>query len=290
MAKTVEEGFLQFHGMLTPTYEASQAAKSHRSSIKKCLEDAFEVTRFVRTGSFGNGTSIRGYSDVDYFACIPTEKLKRNSDVTLQEVLGVLRDRFPKKDIVISAPAIKVRLGTNSSESMEVVPADLIEEDREDNPIYEIPDRNGGWMRSSPDAHNKYVYEVNKMLDGRVKPLVSLLKAWKYYQKVPINSFYLEMRVAKYAYRQDFIDYSCDMSHIFQSLWDIKLDVLKDPKSIAGSILPCSSQEQKIDALSKLEIAFTQAQKARNAEEAGKIQEAFYWWNLVFAMKFPSYN
>ena len=113
-------------------------------------------------------------------------------------------------------------------------------------------------MRSSPDAHNKYVVEINKKFGGKVKPLVRLVKAWKYYCGVPICSFYLEMRVAKYASQQDYIDYSCDVRNILKWLWDGQLAALQDPKGISGYILPCSSEAQKSDALSKLETAFKQ--------------------------------
>lgn len=79
MGKTVDQGFREFHGMLTPTREQSQSTKRHRTSIETCLINSFEMTRFVPTGSFGNGTSIRGYSDIDYFACLPTKNHNENS-------------------------------------------------------------------------------------------------------------------------------------------------------------------------------------------------------------------
>ncbi len=290
MVKTVDEGFRVFHGTLTPTRGESQAAKNHRASIETCLKNNFEITQFFRTGSFGNGTSIRAYSDVDYFACIPTKNLKQNSVTTLQEVRDALIDRFPNTDISVSTPAVRVRFGTDASESTEIVPADFIDRDKDDNNIYEIANGGGGWMRSSPDAHNNYVDEVDKKLGGKVKPLVRLLKAWKYYRGVPIRSFYLEMRVAKYAYRQDYIDYAWDVRNILKLLWDNQLAALTDPKGISGSISPCLSEAQKSDALSKLETAFKRAEKAHEAEKAGKISDAFDWWDLVFAREFPSYN
>jgi len=289
VAKTVDEGFREFHGTLTPTRGESQAAKSHRASIEACLKSNFEMNRFFRTGSFGNGTSIQGYSDVDYFACIPAENLKQNSFTTLQEVRKALIDHFQGTDVSISTPAVKVCFGTDASESTEIVPADFVKRDKDGNHIYKIPDSGGGWMRSSPDAHNNYVDQVDQELGGKVKPLVRLLKAWKYYRGVPIRSFYLEMRVAKYASRQDFIDYSWDLRNVFKSLWDNQLAALKDPKGISGHISPCSSDAQRSDALSKLKTALGRAEKARQAEKAGKISDAFYWWNLLFSGAFPSY-
>jgi hypothetical protein len=290
LGKTVDEGFRAFHGTLTPTREQSQAAKRHGASIRTCLIHSFGVTRFVRTGSFGNGTSIRGYSDVDYFACIPTKNLYENSITTLQEVREVLLGRFQSANITMRPPAVRVRFGADAFDSIEIVPAEFMQGDKGGNFIYEIADGAGGWLRSSPDAHNTYVDEVDRKLGGNVKPLVSVLKAWKYYHGAHIRSFYLEMYVAYYASQKKSIVYSRDVRNILNLLRENQLAALQDPKGIIGYISPCSTEAQKSHALSKLDFASTRAEEARAVEKAGKISDAFFRWNKVFAKKFPSYD
>ncbi len=98
------------------------------------------------------------------------------------------------------------------------------------------------------------------------------------------------MRVVQYTSQKKSIAYSVDVRNILKLLWENHLAALKDPKGISGNISPCSTEAQRIDALSKLNIAFTRSEKAREAEKAGKISDAFDWWDLVFARKFPSYN
>ena len=61
MPSTVDAGFREFLRKLTPSTSESEAAKSHRASIKKCIKSNFGLFRFWRIGSFGNGTSISGY-------------------------------------------------------------------------------------------------------------------------------------------------------------------------------------------------------------------------------------
>jgi len=78
MPRTVDEGFRDFLPKLTPSETETAAAASHRNSIETRLKLDFDLKRFFRIGSFGNGTSISGYSDVDYLASIPTDKLKKN--------------------------------------------------------------------------------------------------------------------------------------------------------------------------------------------------------------------
>ena len=196
------------------------------------------MTSFFRTGSFGNGTSISGYSDVDYFAEIPSCKLKANSTITLSEVRNALAKRFPNTGVRVSCPAIVVPFGTDAKESTEVTPADYIKTTDDEYRVYDIPDCSDGWMRSSPDAHNAYVREVNGDLGGKVKPLIRFIKAWKYYRNVPIFSFYLELRVTKYAEDKSWITYSKDVEGVFSYLDSIDLANMRDPKGISGYISP----------------------------------------------------
>ncbi len=164
MATTVEAGFREFLLRLTPLGGESEAAKNHRASIESCLKSTFEILRFFRTGSFGNGTSIRSYSDVDYFASMPTENVKQDSQSTLRDVRDALAARFPATGVVVRTPAVLVPFGKDASESTEVVPADLASYNG-GKQIYDIPNRSGGWMKSSPNTHNSYVAEVNSKLD-----------------------------------------------------------------------------------------------------------------------------
>ena len=216
--RTVNQGFTDFLSTLTPTIGESTAAKNHRASIKACLESNFDLTSFFRTGSFGNGTSISGYSDVDYFAEIPTCNLQENSTTTLSQVRDALKKRFPTTNVRVSCPAVVVPFGTDAKESTEVTPGDYIKTTEDEYRVYDIPDCSNGWMRSSPDAHNAYVREVDEDLSNKVKPLIRFIKAWKYYRNVPISSFYLELRVTKYAEDKSWIIYSKDVNGVLSYL------------------------------------------------------------------------
>ena len=66
--------------------------------------------------------------------------------------------------------------------------------------VYDIPGAATGWLDTAPLEHLAYVTEVNSRqnIAGGAKKLARLIKAWKYYNDVPISSFYLEMRAAQY--------------------------------------------------------------------------------------------
>ncbi len=288
MPRTIEQGFNDFHDKIKTSVTETEAAKSHRASIEACLKNNFGLTRFTRIGSFGNGTNIRDYSDVDYLACLPRSVLTRTSTSSLEKVKVALDNRFPKTGVKVSTPAVVCPFGTYKSEDTEIVVADYI---REENgfKVYEIADSNGGWMEVSPDAHNHYVASVDKKHGGKVKPLIRFIKAWKYYNNVPISSFYLEMRVAKYADSESCIVYDIDVKKILTMLRDNELAAMQDPMGFAGYIHPCKTEAFKQDALSKLKTAATRAEKAREAEGKNDTRAAFDWWQLLYNNQFPNY-
>ncbi len=170
MPRSVDEGFNDFLSKLTPTLGESDAAKRHRASIKANLEANFDVKNFFRSGSFGNGSSISGYRDVDYFASIARSDCNQNSGTTLSRVRDVLNQRFPSTGVCVSCPAVSVPFGTDAKESTEVVPADYMHSTYESHRVYEIASCSGGWMRSSPDAHNTYVQDADQRWSNRAIP------------------------------------------------------------------------------------------------------------------------
>lgn len=144
-------------------------------------------------------------------------------------------------------------------------------------------------MKISPEAHIHYVNEVNKKLSSKVKPLIRFIKAWKYFRDVPISSFYLEMRVAKYATTESSIIYDIDVQRVFKLLWDNQLAAIQDPMEVSGYISACKTEAMRKDALSKLETALIRATNARGAKEKEDISDAFDWWRLVYNYEFPIY-
>ena len=289
MPTTVDGGFRKFHKALTPSPYESEAAKKHRASIKQCIESNFGLKRFWRIGSFGNGTSISGYSDVDYMASIPTNALKRNSSDSLSEMRNALATRFPRTSVRTSCPAVVVPFGTDAKETTEVTPGDYLHSSG-GHKVYDIPDCSGGWMHASPDAHNDYVRAIDGALSFKVKPLIRFIKAWKYYMNVPMSSFYLELRIAKYASNEEVIVYSLDVMQIFALLDEIGLAAIRDPKGISGLISPCRTDYQRSQAKSRVATALSRARNARAMERQGRTRDAYYWWNKLYDNRFPGYS
>lgn len=289
MPRTVAEAFRDFHKKLTPSSYESNASKRHRRSIKKRLKKDLDILRFFRTGSFGNGTSISGYSDVDYFSSIPRKHVTSNSYTMLRKVRKSMNNRFPNTGVSIDCPAIIVPFGQRKSEDTEITPARYIKKTSAGHKIYRIPDCNGGWMKSSPDKHNSYVRRVDRKHNRKTKKLIRFVKAWKYLRNVPISSFYLELRTTKYADNERAIIYSLDMHEMLRHLSRKKLANMRDPMGISGYVTACTSSSKLRKAKSRLSTALKRAKKARKAEVNDKPKKAIGWWRKLFGSKFPRY-
>lgn len=291
MSKTLVQGFDTFIDWLSPLTSEHEKAGKHRGSVKSSLENNFECYDFFETGSFGNGTGVRHYSDTDYFGVCPAKELWENSGYTLRKVREALETTFWQTEgIEVKTPAVQIPLGTYASETIEVTPCTfngLVDTPVGKKSSYDIANFNDGWMKASPQAHNAYVKRENDRLGGKLKPLIQLVKAWKFYNNVPITSFYLELRVTKYAEGEKSIVYDIDLKRVMKHLYDIELASIIDPMGISGYVQACTTDAKEEDALSKLTTGHTRAEKAYEQREKN-IDNCFYWWNLFFNDRFPN--
>jgi Second Messenger Oligonucleotide or Dinucleotide Synthetase domain len=293
MPLTVEDAFDHFLPTLTTSRQETQSAASHRASVEARLKADFSLTTMFRTGSFGAGTNVRGYSDVDYFAVIPTAKLKKDSSRTLTAVAESLRDRFPlTPNIRVNGPGVQLPFGDEGAERVEIIPVDDTGKTKLGFRQFDMPDELAGWKFSAPESHKAYVDDIDTKLSGKVKPLIRLAKAWKFFRNVPIRSFYLEMRIAALMATEQVILYDIDLKNVFNALWDDQLANVPDPRfpNDAFVLSACSSTSSRTDALSKLGNAATWSQQAMSEKHANRPGAATGKWNLVYADRFPKYG
>lgn len=290
MAKSVEQGFTTFLGWITPSDAERAKASSHRASIYGKLDDKFGLYRMFESGSFKHGTGVSGYSDVDYFVSLKSDRPNLSSS-TLAAVRDALKARFPNTYIHVSRPAVVLDFG-QGYERVEIIPAYAKAKLTDGNMKFRIPGVLEEWMESTPETHLDYVNACNTKagVKGGAKQLARLTKAWKYYRDVPISSFYLEMRAAAYMATQSSIIYPLDMSYFLNSLQRIELAAMNDPTGSTGRIQPCSSDANLAIARSRLDTAVTRASKAVQLNKDGKTAAAFEQWDLLFNGRFPAYG
>lgn len=285
--RTALTAFDEFVGRLTPSETESDAAKSHRASLQTCLQRNFSIAAFFRSGSFGNGTSVRSYSDVDYFAEVPIALATGGSQDLLVRVRDAIAGRFPNTGVRIDSPAIRVPFGTDANERTEVLPA-VLSSTNAGNRFYWIANGQGGWLLSSPEAHNAYVRSVDQRLGGKLKDVIRFIKAWKYCRSLPISSFYLELFTTIILGRENAIVHDFDVARVLRALADFSLQTLQDPVGVnTAGIVPCATPAHVTQVLQQAQrdagLSATAVQ-VRDSDAPRSIQ----LWNQLFNGWFPA--
>ena len=291
MALDIRTNFEKYLARLAPVSAELRKGASHKASVKSCLAKAFKCYSLFETGSIHNDTGIKHYSDTDYFAVIPKDKLRNNSREQLRLTKEELKYTFGRtKNIRVNSPAVTIPFGVYRSEDLEITPCffnGTIATPLGDRKAYGIPDGNGGWMLSSPQAHKAFVAYHDRRLKGRLRPLIKLIKAWKFERNVPITSFYLELRIASMFADRKLIYVASDVASILNSLCENELARVRDPMRVSGYVQPCTTNEKRRTTLSKLETAATRAHKACYYLDRDP-KQAIHYWKLLFGPKFPS--
>lgn len=276
----INQHFVDLLSKLTPSSAENTAYTSHRASIEAKLKSSFDITYTMETGSFRSGTGVRFHTDLDILVSVPTAHRRDNSYNMLLAIKSALQERYGESGIYIRTPAVV--LDFNGEKTIEVTPGYYQSRTDTDYNVYKIPDFGGEWQIAAPSAHIAYINGVNNKLDKKVKHVIRLLKAIKYAQDIPISSFYLEMRTAKYCDGETYISYAEDVQRTLNRLVSDELARMQDPVGIAGYIEPCSTDNKKTEALSKLTTARNRAKWAIDEEAAGNHMKALEWWSKVF--------
>lgn len=272
MPETARGWLKDLTSLYTPTSTQFDAAKSHRASIEARLDAQLGLHEMFEIGSLRHGTGVWQHSDADYLVSL--KGVRPDSPWTmLNKVKAALQGRFTSTEIVVRRPAVVCRF---SDGNVEVVPA------YPGTSGYFIADPSNGWMRTFPKDHNTYVNTVNKKHDGAVKTLARQLKVWKYKRNVPVSSCYLEMRAAKHMDGESSYSPLWDLYLALKKIRDADLADMNDPTGLGSRFGSCSSESNRIDAMSKLQTAVGRALKAKDYENDGYDALAIEQLELLF--------
>lgn len=157
-------------------------------------------------------------------------------------------------------------------------------------PVFEIPDGTGGWRRTAPQRHTKYLRDEDERSGYKLSKTIRLLKGWKYARspKIPISGFHLELLLAKEQVCVGVKSYQSCLLDAFRLIRDREGKALTDPLGIAGWVAATSTEAQRSALVDHARHAVDKAVAAITAEFAGRLDDAFYYWNLVFNQNFPS--
>ncbi|MEQ5817676.1 hypothetical protein J3362_19335 [Marinobacter sp. NFXS11] len=258
--------------LYTPTSTQFDKARSHRAAIEARLDVFLGIHEMFEIGSLRHGTGVWLHSDADYLVSL--KGIQPASPWTmLSKVKAQLQARFTNTPIVTRTPAIVCKF---SDCDVEVVPAYAAHNG------YNIANPRGGWMLTHPKDHNSYVTAVNTRHNGAVKRLARQVKLWKYERNVPVSSCYLEMRTAKHMDGETAYVALWDLYLTLRKMRDTSLAAMNDPTGLGSRFGACSSEANRLEAMSKLNTAVDRALKAKDYAKEGFEDLAISQLRLLF--------
>jgi hypothetical protein len=272
MAETAQSWLKDLTSLFTPSPTQFDAARGHKASIEARLDAQLGVFRLFEIGSLRHGTGVWLHSDADFLVSLKGSR-PASEWTTLNKVKEALQGRFPTTTIVVRRPAVVCHF---SDGIVEVVPGFVSDSG------FWIPNPAGGWMKSHPEDHNKWVNEVNNKHNGAAKTLARQLKIWKYKRNVPVSSCYLEMRAAKHMDGESGYSPLWDLYLALKKIKDVNLAAMNDPTGLGSRFTACSSDSNREDAQSKLSTAVARALKAKDYATDGDHINAIAQLKLLF--------
>jgi len=298
----ISSRFSKLLGKIEPNSRDQAIYALHERTVTTRLETIFKTSSVRRIGSYARDTSIRTISDIDLMLILKREEIRwgddwKTSDTMLDSVRSELRARYPNTPVVRDQQAVVVRFGGNQY-PIDVVPAfywsnkAVTWQNGEINqyPVYMIPDANGSWMPTSPDAHNKYLNDADRMSGGKLKRVVKLIKFWRSCRtpSIPINSFYVEIWLAANEICVGVKSYAQCFNDALISMARDDCSGIEDPVGISGNIPAANSERKRLTALNAVKASAGRAEKAIMAENSKNVREAIRQWNIVFNYRFPA--
>ena len=286
--RTVPEAFKTLIDRIQPLQSELDARSRHRATIQQALQTEFVAFNRIEVfGSHSRGTAIRSHSDVDYLAVLGKEDITWGGSVvasstTLARVKKALDARFATTNVRIRGCAVIVEF---SDGAVDVVPAVWTgTAPGSGHPVFAIPDGNGDWRASSPQAHKKYLADGNISSGSHLFYSAQLWKSWRVGRQnpIPFLGFHVEMLMASNTICTPGKSYAVCVRDSLRLIRDRNGRALQDPVGVSGYIALAGTDSQRSDVVNAAASGAEHAQKAIEAENRGDDDEAFRQWSIVF--------
>lgn len=277
--------------------QVSPAAKGaldvHASEIGKRLSKVFNLKEMKNYGSHSRDTAVAKYSDMDLFFIVAIDDFKwggslMTSDTVLSKFKEQLAGRYPQSAVGRDGHAMVIDFSDGSK--IDVLPAVFKGINSHKKPTLWIPNGGGGWLETSPEAHNSYIRSIHDASAHKFKYAVQLMKFWRENRAsaVPISSFHMELLFASQGTFSGVKSYAQCIRDAFYELNSRKCAALNDPLGISGRVSASSTDAKLEQAKTAVAFALDKADRALKAEAGRDSQAAHGYWDLVFNGGFPA--
>jgi predicted nucleotidyltransferase len=288
---TVSARFATLINWATPSSSEIRSFETHKASVASTLKSNLEVVAVDLMGSYARGSAVGGHSDIDLLAVLRTSEVKwgsswKRSDAVMQTVRKALLARFPDTDAGRDGQAVVVQFAAGE-DPVDVVPAFYIGAGPGNYPKYAIPDGAGGWMETSPQAHNRYI--EFRSGGGKVPNVARIAKWWRLSRdvEIPLSGFHVEMLLANQELCSGVKSYAQCFADLLDLLDRRECAALQDPLGVSGYLRAAATTPKRKQLCATVAWSAERARAAVEAERNRDLSEAYRLWDLVFKGAFP---
>ncbi|SRR5258708_10184763 len=290
MAKTINQGFQGLKSNLEITGLQETTVSQRQQNVREALVRDLAVIDDFLTGSYRRSTMIAplAKADIDIFCILSsslfTDYQYQGQANLLDRVKRVLQRAYNTTfDISRDGQAVTIAF---TDFKVDVVPAF-----NRQGGGYIIPNSiSRQWIPTDPKKHIELWSQANRSHMNDLVPLIKMLKCWKRDANVDVSSFFFECLILQILTNINITDFPSGARFVFDKARSAIQLPVADPAGYNSNVGQYLSQNKIIDAVSKLETAYTRAKNAEQAASRGNFEEAFRNWRLVFGNYFPTYE
>ena len=290
MARSVEAAFNELLDRQRLTSTQVGVADTRINALQDFFDKNFTMAeRAFKTGSYARGTICSGQKDVDLMAPLYYPTYKDRYDNDSRAFLYYVRDQLNERywATKVSARQVAVTLDFTSI-TADVVPC--FQRSGQGGGFF-MPDGTGGWMETNPKYHTQLIARGDTAYNGRLKPLIRLIKAWNLANGNHLRSFHVELLVYK---MWDGNNIGTIQSQNVSSTLSVMAGWVnsscEDPWNPSVRIDNYLSSQDRGRVIRMLQEDAVAAKKAEEYREAGKIEQAFERWNSIYRHTFPAFG
>jgi len=290
MMKTVSDSFQEFIKRYEPTPWQKEKISQHHSYIRKVIKKKFIVSEDFLVGSYIKKTQIKPPTDVDLMIVLSDYFLSPTRISSPKRLLlgfnNFLKQTYPYSTLKPDGQAIVIKFSDGIN--MDVVPAF-----KGIKSGYVIPNlKTNTWVRTDPKVYNELLSNVNKALDGKLIPIIKMIKCWNLVRGKALKSLHIEILALNCFYDRfenkifPFKNYQEGLAIFFNKAEEIIKEFSYEPVigDIVDQYLP-TRERLKVSSLFK--VHHKKIMRALGYESTGVHQKARLIWRNLFRQYFP---
>jgi hypothetical protein len=290
MALTISQAFTDLHNRQGLTATQKTTATTREGSLRTFFNNNFDMNEPVfAIGSYKRATICRGERDIDLMAPLRAfsankywERYKDDSSAFLYWVRSQLNDRYHATTVSSKKVCVKLDFSDIVTDVTPCFPRK--------GGGYLMPNGSGGWMNTNPPFHATFMANANTKLDGKLKPLVRLLKAWNIANSHYLSSFHMELMVEQIHRGTTIRSDPVEVAYSLGKLPELVRGRFDDPWPDGKRIDSYLTTANRNTAISILKDDAKRADDALECDRAGKTRDAFERWAIVYRHTFPAYG